>query len=197
MSETPRECKTSAPRRGANGESSFVQTPSSPCLDELTRSASRIDTTIALYTSLMGIHNAYAIGSPATAMMFEFGPPKADKGALRRLRIDLGADGRMSGAEVLHLEPDELCSRASDQTGIAVCRSFLTRRTIFKISCRRTCRRKTSGRWSKKSGLASAAERCINSPDAHSTPALLFDFRFVSLPVVTCGLALSRPSGVV
>jgi 5,10-methylenetetrahydrofolate reductase len=55
---------------------------------------------MALYKSLLGIHNAYAIGSPATAMMFEFGPPKADKGSLRRLRIDLGADGRMSGAEV-------------------------------------------------------------------------------------------------
>ncbi|GAA5965098.1 hypothetical protein JCM8115_006659 [Rhodotorula mucilaginosa] len=60
-----------------------------------------IDTTMALYKSLLGIHNAYAIGSPATAMMFEFGPPKADKGSLRRLRIDLGADGRMSGAELL------------------------------------------------------------------------------------------------
>lgn len=55
---------------------------------------------MALYKSLLGIHNAYAIGSPATAMMFEFGPPKADKGSLRRLRIDLGVDGRMSGAEV-------------------------------------------------------------------------------------------------
>ncbi|KWU46207.1 hypothetical protein RHOSPDRAFT_32203 [Rhodotorula sp. JG-1b] len=60
-----------------------------------------IDTTMALYKSLLGIHNAYAIGSPPTAMMLEFGPPKADKGSLRRLRIDLGGDGRMSGAELL------------------------------------------------------------------------------------------------
>ncbi|GAA5861877.1 hypothetical protein JCM3774_001336 [Rhodotorula dairenensis] len=65
-----------------------------------------IDTTMALYKSLLGIHNAYAIGSPATAMIFEFGPPNADKGALRRLRIDLGPDGRMSGAELLDSSDD-------------------------------------------------------------------------------------------
>lgn len=55
---------------------------------------------MAMYKSLLGIHNAYAVGSPATALVFEYGPPKADKGSLRRLRIELGTDGRMSGAEV-------------------------------------------------------------------------------------------------
>ncbi|POY71722.1 hypothetical protein BMF94_5082 [Rhodotorula taiwanensis] len=65
-----------------------------------------IDTTMAMYKSLLGIHNAYAVGSPATALVFEYGPPKADKGSLRRLRIELGTDGRMSGAELLDSSDD-------------------------------------------------------------------------------------------
>lgn len=74
---------------------------------------------MALYKSLLGIHNAYAIGSPPTAMMFEFGPPKADKGSLRRLRIDLGADGRMSGAEVLVFDRVlRLCAVMMELTGL-------------------------------------------------------------------------------
>lgn len=68
----------------------------------------RVDTTTAMYKSLLGIHNAYAIGSPATALVFEYGPPRADKGSLRRLRVDIDAEGRMSGAEVsLHCRPAE------------------------------------------------------------------------------------------
>ena len=128
---------------------------------------------MALYKSLLGIHNAYAIGSPPTAMMLEFGPPKADKGSLRRLRIDLGGDGRMSGAEVLVYDRFALVPAVTmELTGLVVtpARSCSTRPTRFKTSYRRTCQHKTSGRSYKKCGLASDAEQAPRIPSSLPSP---------------------------
>ncbi|GAA5860994.1 hypothetical protein JCM8547_008001 [Rhodosporidiobolus lusitaniae] len=60
-----------------------------------------LDTTMVLYNSLLGIHNAYAVGSPARELVFEYGAPNADKGDLRKLSIALGKNGRMTGAKLV------------------------------------------------------------------------------------------------
>ncbi|GAA6053063.1 hypothetical protein JCM3770_000366 [Rhodotorula araucariae] len=65
-----------------------------------------LDTTAALYKSLLGIHNAFAVGSPPTEMVFEYGAPNAERGDLRRLSILLGADGKMAGAKLLDSSED-------------------------------------------------------------------------------------------
>jgi hypothetical protein len=72
---------------------------------DLCRSNNRLDTTMVLYKSLLGIHNAYAVGSPAHELVFEYGPPSADKGDLRKISIELGAGGKMTGARVRRYFP--------------------------------------------------------------------------------------------
>ncbi|GAA5906034.1 hypothetical protein JCM6882_003541 [Rhodosporidiobolus microsporus] len=65
-----------------------------------------LDTTMELYKSLLGIHNAYAVGSPARELVFEYGPPNAEKGELRKLSIKLGANGKMTGAALIDSTED-------------------------------------------------------------------------------------------
>ncbi|GAA5943878.1 hypothetical protein JCM1841_004228 [Sporobolomyces salmonicolor] len=60
-----------------------------------------IDQATLLYKSLLGIHNAYAIGSPPTEMILEYGSARAEKGDLRALSVSLGTDGRMIGARLV------------------------------------------------------------------------------------------------
>ncbi|GEM07475.1 hypothetical protein Rt10032_c03g1492 [Rhodotorula toruloides] len=65
-----------------------------------------IDTTAALYKSLLGIHNAYAVGSPPSALVFEYGGAQAEKGDLRRLSVEMGPDGKMVNAKILDSSDD-------------------------------------------------------------------------------------------
>ncbi|BGP15866.1 hypothetical protein JCM10213_005648 [Rhodosporidiobolus nylandii] len=60
-----------------------------------------LDTTMELYKNLLGIHNAYAVGSPPRELVFEYGPASAEKGDLRKLSIKLDADGKMKGAKLV------------------------------------------------------------------------------------------------
>lgn len=71
-----------------------------PTANSRDAAARRIDTTAALYKSLLGIHNAYAVGSPPSALVFEYGSAQAEKGDLRRLSVELGPDGKMVDAKV-------------------------------------------------------------------------------------------------
>ncbi|BGO93871.1 hypothetical protein NBRC10512_006119 [Rhodotorula toruloides] len=65
-----------------------------------------VDTTTALYKSLLGIHNAYAVGSPPSALIFEYGSAQAEKGDLRRLSVEMGLDGKMVDAKILDSSDD-------------------------------------------------------------------------------------------
>ncbi|PRQ76054.1 hypothetical protein AAT19DRAFT_13076 [Rhodotorula toruloides] len=65
-----------------------------------------IDTTATLYKSLLGIHNAYAVGSPPSALVFEYGSAQAEKGDLRRLNVEMGPDGKMVDAKILASSDD-------------------------------------------------------------------------------------------
>ncbi|CEQ40404.1 SPOSA6832_02046, partial [Sporobolomyces salmonicolor] len=65
------------------------------------RAEEGIDQATLLYKSLLGIHNAYAIGSPPTEMILEYGSARAEKGDLRALSVSLGTDGRMIGARLV------------------------------------------------------------------------------------------------
>ncbi|GAA6012987.1 hypothetical protein JCM10207_008404 [Rhodosporidiobolus poonsookiae] len=64
-----------------------------------------LDSTMAMYKSLLGIHNAYAVGSPPEEIVFEYGAA-SDKGDLRKLSIELGYDGRMTGAKLVDSSQD-------------------------------------------------------------------------------------------
>ncbi|GAA5997805.1 uncharacterized protein JCM10292_006826 [Rhodotorula paludigena] len=64
-----------------------------------------IDTTAALYKSLVGVHNAYAVGNPPNELVFEYGSSE-NKEELRRLSIALGEDGRMVGAQLVDSSED-------------------------------------------------------------------------------------------
>jgi hypothetical protein len=59
--------------------------------------ASRITNATALYSSLLGIRSAYAIGSPPSEMIIEYDRSEGD---FRTLSISFGQDGRMAGAKV-------------------------------------------------------------------------------------------------
>ncbi|GAA5943599.1 hypothetical protein JCM3775_005822 [Rhodotorula graminis] len=66
-----------------------------------------LDTTAALYKSLLGIHNAYAVGSPASELVFEYGAPDAEPSEVRRMSVQLDAKtGRMTGAKLLDSSED-------------------------------------------------------------------------------------------
>lgn len=62
----------------------------------------RITNTTALYSSLLGIRNAYALGSPPTAMVIEYDSlsGEAEVDDVRTLSIELGEKGEMVGAHV-------------------------------------------------------------------------------------------------
>lgn len=77
--------------------------PPSPSCSQLTWRlyARRLDTTAALYKSLLGIHNACAVGSPPTDLVFEYGAPNAEPSDVRRMSVQLDVKtGRMTGAKV-------------------------------------------------------------------------------------------------
>ncbi|GAA6027397.1 hypothetical protein JCM8097_007828 [Rhodosporidiobolus ruineniae] len=65
-----------------------------------------LDTTAQLYKSLLGIYNAYTVGSPARELVFEYELPSTDKGDLRKLSIELGEDGKMVGARLIDSSMD-------------------------------------------------------------------------------------------
>lgn len=57
----------------------------------------RITNATALFSSLLGIRTAYAVGSPATEMVIEYDRTAGDT---RTLSVKLNKEGRMTGAEV-------------------------------------------------------------------------------------------------
>lgn len=153
----------------------------------------RIDTTTAMYKSLLGIHNAYAIGSPATALVFEYGPPRADKGSLRRLRVDIDAEGRMSGAEVCSRLPSweepAITDLASYRFALY---SFLTRRMTSRTSFRLTFPLKTYAPSFRRSEHASGADR--RSVRVPPRPLSLFDPMLFLSSKLYCLVAATRNS---
>lgn len=60
----------------------------------------RITNADKLYSSLLGIKSAQAIGSPATEMQIVYESPQGTEGDIRTLSISLGKEGRMIGARV-------------------------------------------------------------------------------------------------
>lgn len=91
------------PRRRVAGECSSVserETLSSHIVDiaHLVSSVThRITNATALYSSLLGIRSAYALGSPPTEMIIEYERTEGDS---RTLSIKFGLDGKMKDAEV-------------------------------------------------------------------------------------------------
>lgn len=63
----------------------------------------RITNATALYSSLVGIRSAQAVGAPPTEMRIEYESPQGNEGDYRTLSITLGEDGRMTGARVRSL----------------------------------------------------------------------------------------------
>lgn len=61
------------------------------------RARCRITNATALFSSLLGIRSAYAVGSPPTEMVIEYDRTAGDT---RTLSVKINAAGRMTGAEV-------------------------------------------------------------------------------------------------
>ncbi|ORY92756.1 hypothetical protein BCR35DRAFT_7677 [Leucosporidium creatinivorum] len=72
--------------------------------DERAEEACRwITNATALYSSLLGIRSAYALGSPPTEMIIEYERTEGDS---RTLSIKFGRDGKMRDAELVHSNID-------------------------------------------------------------------------------------------
>lgn len=83
-------------RRRLAGGASFLSLSALTGTDE----RCRITNATALYSSLVGIRSAQAVGVPPTEMRIEYESPQGNEGDYRTLSIALGEDGRMTGARV-------------------------------------------------------------------------------------------------
>lgn len=125
---------------------------SSPLLD-LRFLNRRITNATALYSSLLGIRSAYALGSPPTEMIIEYERTEGDS---RTLSIKFGRDGKMRDAEVSVLGNSQpwlamlgsrlravLTSLVSLSVPSSYHNSSYTPTLTSRTSYRPTCRRKT------------------------------------------------------